>query len=363
MPTDPPPPTDPADEERRSRLSRRYRRWLLAYPRAFRRERGPEVLGTLLDLSEGRDRPARRQVTSLLYRGLVTRFALGRRTVLVAVLAALLVGVSGSSLGAWLAWQHPHLSLPDHATAAAAARAAWPGTAPVETSRNYHLFWNPNSDHTLHGGSGDRPGRVFFDVPPPRHYDALAMLAASRDRLRAGGWRVTEYHPTGRLSDAPTLYLAARRGGLTVTVDVDLAEARDYQRIQLSVLNTEPVATSSMALRYGLAGAALGFLLGWLTAVRIRRHGMAVRLTYLMLAGTTLVLLTPAVLLSLPIPGHLPGGTGSVLGGEPPVYWTGFTFYGAEPMAMLSALTALAAVVLALWPMPLARPAGWRQFA
>src|SRR6184192_4183478 len=100
MPADPPPPTDPADAERRSRLSRRYRRWLLAYPRAFRRERGPEVLGTLLDLSEGRDRPARRQVTSLLYRGLVTRFALGRRTVLVAVLAALLVGVSGISLGA-----------------------------------------------------------------------------------------------------------------------------------------------------------------------------------------------------------------------------------------------------------------------
>jgi hypothetical protein len=51
---------------------RRYR-WLLAtYPRAYRRRRGEEILGTLLDeLPPGRERPTIRQAAGLVLAGLV----------------------------------------------------------------------------------------------------------------------------------------------------------------------------------------------------------------------------------------------------------------------------------------------------
>jgi hypothetical protein len=51
-------------------LERRYRRLLLAYPRAYRRELGDELLGTLMELSRpGQRWPAPRQAAALLLAG------------------------------------------------------------------------------------------------------------------------------------------------------------------------------------------------------------------------------------------------------------------------------------------------------
>jgi hypothetical protein len=55
-------------------LARRYRRWLLAYPADYRRERGDELIGTLLDLAgPGRARPHPLDVLDLLRAGLARR--------------------------------------------------------------------------------------------------------------------------------------------------------------------------------------------------------------------------------------------------------------------------------------------------
>lgn len=55
-------------------LERRYRRLLLAYPAAYRRERGAEILDTLLEsAAPGQRRPGAREVAALLLGGLRVR--------------------------------------------------------------------------------------------------------------------------------------------------------------------------------------------------------------------------------------------------------------------------------------------------
>ncbi|GAA3244687.1 hypothetical protein ACFO1B_37775 [Dactylosporangium siamense] len=61
-------------------LARRYRALLRAYPKAWRAERGDELLGTLLDAAEpGRQRPSLRESASILTQGTRERFGPRRR--------------------------------------------------------------------------------------------------------------------------------------------------------------------------------------------------------------------------------------------------------------------------------------------
>jgi hypothetical protein len=54
--------------------------------------------------------------------------------------------------------------------------------------------------------------------------------------------------------------------------------------------------------------------------------------------------------------GNIPTSTGSLLanthrnGHGPSVYWGGFVFFGAEPLAILSLVPILAVVVCCVWP-------------
>jgi hypothetical protein len=66
----------PADPD--ARLERRYRRLLLAYPMDFRRDRGEEVVSTLLDAANpGQTAPSLAETCDLVYNGIRTR---ARRT-------------------------------------------------------------------------------------------------------------------------------------------------------------------------------------------------------------------------------------------------------------------------------------------
>jgi hypothetical protein len=78
-------------------LERRCRRLLRAYPTSYRRERGEEIIGTLLEATpEGRSWPLARDVRGLLMGGLRARAALNRRLTTAANLRiAVLVGVAG----------------------------------------------------------------------------------------------------------------------------------------------------------------------------------------------------------------------------------------------------------------------------
>src|SRR5687768_5646691 len=102
----------------------------------------------------------------------------------------------------------------------------------------------------------------------------------------------------------------------------------------------------------GLAGALLGALFGLGTSIRMRRYGRGRQRAYSWFCLATLLMLAPACL------GNIPTSTGSLLanthrdGTGPSVYWGGFVFYGAEPLAIASLVPILAIVVACLWPRP-----------
>jgi hypothetical protein len=79
-----------------SPLERRSRVLLWAYPAEYRRERGEEIIATLLEASpEGRSRPSLRDARSLVAAGLRARAALNRRsTTAVNLRLAVLAGTS-----------------------------------------------------------------------------------------------------------------------------------------------------------------------------------------------------------------------------------------------------------------------------
>jgi hypothetical protein len=79
-----------------TRLERHCRRLLRAYPATYRRERGEEIIGTLLEATpEGRDWPRPRDMRALAIGGLRARAALNRqRTTAANARVAVLVGVA-----------------------------------------------------------------------------------------------------------------------------------------------------------------------------------------------------------------------------------------------------------------------------
>jgi hypothetical protein len=339
------------DDLRTTLLARRYRRWLLAYPRAYRRERGPEILATLLDAADpGRSRPPAREAALLLRHGLGRRVAeAGRRAFVVAAFAAVLGGLSGIALGSWLSWRDVDRTAPDKATAVSFAHSVLPG-AFGDRADNYgrSTFWNPYSNNSLHGGTGVRVGRtsVTGTVPPPGGPERVA--AAVRQQLNAQGWRNvrTKVVRNGPSTSPPVnVEVAGTRAGYLAAVQIT-------PDLSFDLMWAEPPGHRRDTILGGLAGALLGALFGLGTSIRMRRYGRGRQRAYSGLCVATLLMLTPACL------GNIPTSTGSLLantnrnGTGPSVYWGGFVIYGAEPLAILSLLPILAVIVACAWPRP-----------
>jgi hypothetical protein len=86
---------DPAGAERVTLLERRARRLLHVYPAVYRRERGEEIIGTLLDASDNRNWPRLRDVRALVVGGLKARAAQNRqRTVGANLRVAVMTGLA-----------------------------------------------------------------------------------------------------------------------------------------------------------------------------------------------------------------------------------------------------------------------------
>ncbi|MCW6007517.1 hypothetical protein K1W54_23650, partial [Micromonospora sp. CPCC 205371] len=82
-------------------MTRWYRLLLHAYPRWYRRERGTEMLTTLLDAAEpGQQRPHPRDALDLLLGGLRCRFAVPRGPAFAAHLAYAVVVAAFTGLAA-----------------------------------------------------------------------------------------------------------------------------------------------------------------------------------------------------------------------------------------------------------------------
>ncbi|WP_433056241.1 hypothetical protein [Dactylosporangium sp. CS-033363] len=92
---------------RETSLESRYRRLLRAYPAAYRRERGDEIVTILLDTAKpGQTRPTRAEVKDLIANGVRQRFRLpvGRLMVVAAACSALAVGGIGAAAGSTAGW-------------------------------------------------------------------------------------------------------------------------------------------------------------------------------------------------------------------------------------------------------------------
>jgi len=178
-----------------SRLERRCRRLLRAYPQAYRAGRGEEILGTLLDAAPGdRNWPPARDARSLITGGLRVRAARNRQLSLAANLrlAALLAAALwlGDSVAAYLDFAiHPgnYYQLPALSSALFAACAlgsclaiasAWLWRRSVTVS----LALAVTAASALACSQAPYLGDLLSDVRligPPL---ALAALAAGKDR-------------------------------------------------------------------------------------------------------------------------------------------------------------------------------------
>ncbi|WP_433611718.1 hypothetical protein ACQP2P_45100 [Dactylosporangium sp. CA-139114] len=241
-------------------LRRRYGRLMLAYPSAYRREYGTEIVTTLMDAAgPGKERPTAGEVRDLLLGGVRQRFRLpvGRLMMLAAVSTALTAGALGAAAGSAVGW---------------ATRPAPPADAAVAE---------------VAGLAAGRPTRTDVSRQPEAYglrYQIVAGLVAanvpwsaeqSAARLEAAGWRVypavtgttevTYLDASGATTrTAGTTDLPAERDGLLIHVSaVGTRDGGD--ELMLLVVPAEPAPVLPLTL----LGAALGLVGGWLLAGRL----------------------------------------------------------------------------------------------
>ncbi|MBO3739349.1 hypothetical protein [Actinoplanes flavus] len=268
----------------------------------------------------------------------------GGRAFLVAILAAVLGGLSGIALGSWLAWRDVDPMAPDRATAIRLAPTVLPGAFDDRVDHyGRHTFWNPYSKNTLHGGTGVRVGRAHVTGTVPAQAGPEEVAAAVTRQMRAGGWQ--DVHSTIQTSSWVTVEVTGTRDGYLAAVQFTPADEVNPATLGFDLMWAEPPGQPRYTVAGGLAGALLGALLGFFTSRRWRRHSRRMQRAYVGLCSVTLLMLTPACL------GNIPTAAGSLManthrnGPGPSVYWGGFVIYGAEPLAILSVLPILAIVI------------------
>ncbi|MDG4822646.1 hypothetical protein O7635_12375 [Asanoa sp. WMMD1127] len=303
-------------------LERRYRRLLLAYPRAYRRDRGDEMVTTLLEgAPPGRVRPPAGDVWDLLRGGLRQRFAPphGRGYALVAVACAAAVAFLALSAAVRLT------------TASEASKDTLFLTSARLLPRNAPIVGDQERMVTTFGG----PTRVDLTfATPPAELDDLAVEV--RDLALAEGWVAGPIE--GRR-------FTAERDGQTLVVSV--ADGVPAEPDLFASFHTRyPLPASLLPL--GLAAVVLGGLAGWLVAAwtlrRFRTRTPAGRLL-IALAGAPSLLLVGAVAAST---------AGATLDATGQSFFTD-TFAEGLALACLAATPLLAAVLPAAASAPVPR--------
>jgi hypothetical protein len=269
-----------------------YRRLLWAYPRFYRRERGLEILTTLMDAAgPGQTRPSRDEARWLLLTGLRYRLVPpGRIAGVVAGLVTLWIALVLGGAGALVVFaaQRPDVpalgALSDELAGQPAANSTdMSGLAPA--TLGYAAVVGGGDPQTLgaEGWAGALPvpeeqGRGYDRVP-----DVAAVVQAAYQRLQRDGWTMGALLP-GSDNAADGVFWAERDGAL-----IRVAGTYDATGVNISWYPVEPPG-----LRLGaIAGFLIGVLLAWpgmtWLAHRIDRTAPATRRRLLLLGLPALI--------------------------------------------------------------------------
>lgn len=264
-----------ADEQ----LERRYRRLLRAYPSWYRKARGEEMLTTLLDASEGRDRPTAGQRIDIMFGGLRKHLAVGTiPAAMFGVLMALLIATFGAVGGAVLGWQTA-ADLPDDAAADRIAAQAVPDIGTVAWSarslfQGSDMEGDPITDViNLRDWDEYGAGSLWYELDHPD--DHYARLDAAKTRLTADGWHVTPL---------PIDYgkaFTATRSDLTLEVSTDKYSP---SQTTISIYRTTPTLVPVLTV----AGLIIGGLVGWFATSRAFRRASGWQETQRIVAASLL---------------------------------------------------------------------------
>ncbi|MFG3604015.1 hypothetical protein [Micromonospora chersina] len=337
-------------------LTRHYRRLLLAYPRAYRRERGEELLGLLLDAAPaGRTRPTLGEAVDLIRGGLRCRLGRpGSSTVGVwALLTALICGLFTAALASRVAWETSRPQ-PDRAEFAAVFAEAFPGHRlgeDVSTTRAlFVIYGQPLSraslrDLLLGDGGEYQEGGAGGSAVGPMPTSEAETLGTAQQRLRAAGWQV--YEPTSEVlqtcadprcdpaSQPVETVLVARRGDTVLRATFeDPRSFGSYLGVELQ--RAAPPAVLPAALLAGLVGGVLA----WLVFAWTSRRTEDRRRAPLLLGITLFLWWAPALLSTATLaPHHLD---------EPHPNWHPLWEWLGQPTLSLFFLAGLAAALILL---------------
>ncbi|MGW0435729.1 hypothetical protein ACWDV4_24705 [Micromonospora sp. NPDC003197] len=352
------------------RLTRRYRRLLFSYPRDYRRERGAEIIGTLLELAPaGRTRPTLREAANLIRHGMRARLGRpdSRAVVVWAALTAIVCGLFTAAIATRAAWETSRPQ-PDRAEATAFLDQVLPEHDLVDLttpSALFVIYSQPlsldNADSLLFGDGGEY-GRsstsAYAAGTPPT--DPAQLVPLTQQRLRAAGWHV--YAPVvddytgcidkycGSLMQISRTELTASRGDTFAGIAFQWPPTEaGGSYLSVDLYRATPPAVPYAGVAGGLVGALVGWLLfGWASR-RTDGHHPAVRATATTLYGITMFLWGAPTLLSVPSvwQHHL---------GEPHPQWHPFWEWLGQPTASLPFLVGCAAVLVTLVLAALPRP-------
>jgi hypothetical protein len=250
-------------------MSRRDGRWAVAaaYPARIRRKHGAELIDTLVEMAGHGGRPTRADRSLLMLDGLRERFRLPVRrplALVAAVLALLVGGALGAAAGSWLGTFGYH-TLPD---GEALAKRVLSSTASGSTS-----------DFYLEAGGVVTAGT-----------DIRAAAESARRKLATEGWRAGPIE-AGDGSDGVlvNVHFAAETTGARLDVYA-YPDAGSAPYIDITGWPQRPAAYLPLTI----AGAMLGLIAGWLTAValahRIRAATRPIIGTLLCAAGFIFVI-------------------------------------------------------------------------
>jgi hypothetical protein len=347
-------------------LPRRYRRLLWAYPNWYRRERGQEILTTLLDAA----RPGQRHLSRHDVRDILARAALCRLrpprgitcwivTITVALLAAA-AAMAATTNGALVA---AFASPPSEQQAIAIAQVAMaepPHNLPGPT---FHCpdycnhQWTADGDQVVvfddvpHRNTGVDHTSVVYWTPPTNAIDA------ARHRLLADGWTIDDrQYPPGSIMSgpegAPSDGFTAYRGHLALHL-----HRSSYPPLMLTL---EPRQPSSFGHDAGslAAAAAAGLVGAWLLTSwvqhRYRRHRPALQWLIQLFSLLPVWAMAAATLVGLAFAAPVDITPWSMLSST--IVLRLFGIHGAPIIALSIAISAVSAVLLAALPTHAAHP-------